>query len=237
MSLPRHAGAQEILSSLDAVERERARRAADAALGARVQTLKTWQQARFRASYADLLASPRYGAAARFFLDELYGPRDFSRRDAQFARIVPAVVRLFPPEIVHTVATLGALHALSESLDSAMGAALPGAAIDAAAYGRAWLAVGRAADREQQIALTLEVGHSLEAYTRKPMLATSLRLMRGPARAAGLSELQKFLESGFDAFKAMRGAADFLQTIAARERAFVAQQFGAAPQTPSGQIP
>ncbi len=228
MPPPRQAGAAEILGHLDAVERERQHRAADPALGARVQALKAWQQARFRAGYADLLASPRYGAAAHFFLDELYGPRDFSRRDAQFARIVPAVVRLFPPEIVYTVATLGGLHALSESLDSAMGAALGAPEIDAAAYARAWQAVGRAADRERQIALTLDIGASLEGYARRPMLSASLRLMRGPAHAAGLSELQRFLESGFDAFKAMRGADEFLRSIGSRERAFVAAQFDAA---------
>lgn len=224
-----HAGVQAILASLAEVEAERARRAADPPLAERVQALKAWQQARFRTHYADLLQSPRHGPAARFFLDELYGPRDFSRRDAQFARIVPAVGRLFPAEIVRTVATLGALHALSESLDSAMGAALPAAALDDGCYALAWQAVGRAADRERQIGLTLEVGRSLDRYTRTPMLTASLRMMRGPARAAGLSELQHFLETGFEAFKAMRGAAEFLGTIAARERGFVAAQFAGAP--------
>lgn len=218
-----------ILASLAEVEAERARRAADPPLAERVQALKAWQQARFRTHYADLLQSPRHGPAARFFLDELYGPRDFSRRDAQFARIVPAVGRLFPAEIVHTVATLGALHALSESLDSAMGAALAGPAIDPEAYVRAWQAVGRPGCRERQIDLTLQVGSSLDRYTRMPMLTASLRMMRGPARAAGLGELQHFLETGFEAFKAMRGADEFLGTIGQRERRFVAAQFAAAP--------
>ena len=39
-----------------------------------------------------------------------------------------------------------------------------------------------------------------------PLLRNALRLMRGPARAAGLAELQHTLESGFDIFKAMKGA-------------------------------
>ena len=55
--------------------------------------------------------------------------------------------------------------------------------------------------------------------TRNPLLRHTLRLMRGPARAAGLGELQRFLESGFDTFKAMGGAREFLSIIAARERA------------------
>lgn len=216
------ANAASILSSLEAVEHERHRRAVDPGLDARVQALKAYQQARFRHTYADLLASPRYGAAARFFLDDLYGPRDFSRRDAQFARIVPTLARLFPSEVVRTVATLAALHGLSESLDSAMGAALADGFVDAGEYARAWQSVGRAEERGTQLAFILDIGRSLDGHARVPMLSVSLHMMRGPARAAGLSELQTFLESGFAAFKAMRGATHFLATIEQRERALLA---------------
>jgi hypothetical protein len=233
------ADAPAILRSLAAVEEERARRQAVPGLGEKVQAVKAYQQGRFEHSHAELLASPRYVAAARFFLDELYGPSDFSRRDAQFVRIVPALVRLFPQEVVETVATLGELHALSESLDSAMAEALPSPAVDARAYAQAWQATGRRADREQQIDLMLAVGRSLDRYTRKPMLSTSLRMMRGPARAAGLSDLQAFLERGLDTFKTMRGPTEFLAGIEARERALLVQLFTADPQAiaGSGQLP
>ena len=52
--------------------------------------------------------------------------------------------------------------------------------------------------------------------------------MRAPARAAGLSELQRTLETGFDTFRAMKGAAEFIAFIAARERALAADLFFAA---------
>lgn len=219
----------EILRDLQTVEALRSERARDGALCLAVQGVKRYQQARFTASYADLLASPRYGAAARFFLDDLYGPRDFAQRDAQFARIVPSLVRLFPADVVTTVATLGRLHALSETLDSAMGHALVrlggSDAVDAARYVQAWQAVGQPAERERQIALTGEVGHALEAYVRHPVLRGTLRMMRGPARLAGLASLQTFLEAGFDAFASMRGAQDFLASIAAREQALAQALF------------
>ena len=93
-------------------------------------------------------------------------------------------------------------------------------------YVAAWQATGRADDRERQIALTLTVGESLDRYTRRPLLRQSLRMMRAPARAAGLSELQRFLETGFDTFGAMRGAAEFLATVGTRERALAAALFG-----------
>lgn len=225
--------ARSILEPLERVEYERAVRATDAALQARTIALKAFQQQRFASTYADLLASPRYAGAARFFLDELYGPRDFAQRDAQFARVVPALVRLFPNEIVDTVTTLAQLHALSESLDTEMARRLAQAAISDADYRRAWQATGRPDDRERQVALTLQVGAELDRYTRRRLLRQSLRMMRAPARAAGLEELQRFLETGFDTFGAMGGAAEFLGIVGERERAFAARLF--APGT--GELP
>jgi len=50
--------------------------------------------------------------------------------------------------------------------------------------------------------------------------------MRAPAAAAGLGSLQKFLESGFDAFQAMRGADEFLKLLAERETDWIDHLFG-----------
>ena len=216
-----------ILTALERVDAERVLRDSDVALGQRVHAVKQYQQRRFASSYADLLADARYGGAARFFLEELYGPRDYRERDAQFARVVPALVRLFPEEVVRTVVALSDLHALSESLDTAMASALEGEHVDASAYVRAWQATARAGDRERQIELTLEVGEALDAYTRNPWLRNSLRMMRGPARVAGLSQLQHFLEAGFDTFRAMRGAGPFLALTAQRERGLKERLFAA----------
>jgi hypothetical protein len=223
--------AETILGHLQTVAAERERRAASAELQRRVVALKAYQQRRFAHSYDDLLATPRYGPAARFFLDELYGPSDYSERDAQFARVVPALVRLFPHETVETVRTLAELHALSEVIDSLAASHLGSVDVTALDYVRAWQATGRPVDRERQIALTLAVGESLDRLTRNPLLRHTLRMMRGPARAAGLGELQQFLETGFDTFKAMRGAREFLNTVGTRERRLAASLFEAQVDT------
>lgn len=224
-----HPQAQAILEHLQVVAAERAARARDPQLAERVLAVKRWQHQRFQHTYADLLASPRYGDAARFFLEDLYGPGDFSRRDAQFARVVPALVRLFPREVVHTVRTLGELHSLSETLDTAMGRCVPPGELDAHGYVAAWQAVGRPRDRERQIRLMRAVGDALDGYTRNPLLRRALHLMRGPARLAGLSELQAFLERGFDTFQAMHGAQYLLDAVVEREQALAAQWFAAPP--------
>jgi hypothetical protein len=73
--------------------------------------------------------------------------------------------------------------------------------------------------------LVMRVGRSLDRHTRSLVLRASMKAMRGPARAAGLGELQAFLETGFDAFGAMRGAREFLATIETRETALVERLF------------
>jgi hypothetical protein len=220
--------ADSILEFLRRVDEARSRRDADPGLAQRVAALKAWQHNRFRRTYADLLASRRYGAAARFFLTELYGPTDFSRRDAQFARVVPALVRIFPSHIVDTVRSLAELHALSEVLDNAMAEALA-LPLTREGYVRAWQTTGRAPERETQIAMVERIGRDLDHYTRKSLLRRALKMMRGPARAAGLEELQHFLESGFDTFAAMGGAQQFLGIVGQSERLLAASLFDADP--------
>jgi hypothetical protein len=63
--------------------------------------------------------------------------------------------------------------------------------------------------------------------------------MRGPARAAGMSALHLFLESGFDTFRGMRGADEFLGLIGSRERSLAATLFSVSPAQVArlGQLP
>jgi hypothetical protein len=82
--------------------------------------LRDWQAGRLARTHADLLASPRFGAAAKFFLTDLYGPKDFSSRDEEVERILPLLTRMLPASALHTVALAVELDALSEALDSAV---------------------------------------------------------------------------------------------------------------------
>ena len=218
--------ADPILADLARVADERTLRAATPGLAAKVDSIKRFQQLRFAESYDTLLASDRYAPAARFFLDELYGPRDFTQRDAEFSRVVPSIARLFPKSVLEVVGTLTGLHALSEQLDTAMGVQVSSPEVDSTAYQQAWQRCGKAELRERQICMTIELGHALDQLTRKPLLRQSLRLMRGPAQAAGLGELQRLLERGFDAFRAMRGAEEFLAIVARHERRQARRLFG-----------
>ena len=205
--------------------------ASQPALGAAVMEVKRLQGVRFAGTYSDLLAGGTYAAAAGFFLHELYSDKDYEERDGQFARIAGAIERLFPADVAATAVALAQLHALTEQLDHAMGEAWisTGERPQAERYVLAWRAVGRRADRESQLRTVLAIGDEMARLTRLPGLRLMLKMMRGPAAAAGLSSLQRFLESGFDTFAAMAktrgGAETFLATIRQREMALIAMLF------------
>jgi hypothetical protein len=207
------------------------RRAVDdqPALGLTVTRVKQVQSRRFAGTYADLLAGGAYAAPAWFFLTELYGDKDYAERDAQFARIAGAIEKFFPAQVVETAVALAELHALTEELDQAMALAWLARdgdeAGDAQRYVLAWREVGRREDRERQLAVVLRIGEEMARLTRTAGLRMMLKMMRGPAAAAGLGSLQRFLESGFDTFAAMArrpgNAEEFLAIIEARESALL----------------
>jgi hypothetical protein len=227
--------ARHIRSSVEAVSLLRQAAGADPRLAEAIGEVKRLQARRFAGTYPDLLQGAPHAAAARFFLVELYSDKDYAERDAQFARIAGAIEKLFPAQVAQTAVALARLHALTEQLDQAMAiewAKLPAGEMDPAArYIRAWRAVGRGEDRARQLQVVMGVGQEMAGLTRTPGLRTMLRMMRGPASAAGLASLQRFLESGFDTFAAMarqRGSAEtFLGIISERESALINLLFDA----------
>jgi len=203
----------------------RAAYAAEPQLRACVLELKAWQAARLSDTYADLLASPRYRGAALFFLEELYGARDFSQRDADVERILPKMMVLLPEAALATIGGAIELDELSEELDSKVAIAHGPGAVTESSYARAYRTASTPEQRARQIWLTDHIGRTLDGLTRVPMLLATLKLMRGPARLAGLSGLQQFLEQGFMHCRQMRGVDEFLGIIVRRETAFMDRLF------------
>lgn len=226
--------AQTIRDCIADVTALRLHRTGDAALGAAVDSVKALQAQRFRGTYADLLGSPAFGPAARFFLEELYSASDYTERDQQFGRIAGTLQTVFPASVVATAVALAVLHAQTEGLDQAMGRAWlqqEQAAEDATRYAAAWRAVGQRSARQQQLERVLAMGTDLARLTRTAGLRMMLRMMRGPAQAAGMGALQKFLEAGFDTFGQLArqrgGVEQFLGVIEQREQALIDLLFDA----------
>jgi hypothetical protein len=237
--------AQTIRDAIADVTALRLHRRGDPALGVAVGRVKTLQAQRFRGTYADLMASPAFGPAAQFFLEELYSDTDYTDRDQQFGRIAGTLQTMFPQPVVATAVALAVLHAQTEGLDQEMGRAWldasgGGGLPDAARYTAAWRAVGQRHARQQQLQRVLAMGTDLARLTRTPGLRMMLRMMRAPAQAAGMGALQRFLEAGFDTFGQLArqrgGVEQFLATIQEREGALMAQLFDADPVTCETQL-
>ena len=214
-----------LLTELDRSQALRARTAEDAAFSEKRGRLRAWQAARLARTHQDLLDSRRFHAAAKFFLDDIYGPSDLSEHIEDVRRIVPLMMRVLPDLGLATVAHAMELNALSESLDGAMVEALgdKAARIDEGAYAAAYRMVDRATDRVRQIDLIELLGRALDRLTHLHLIGVTLKMMRKPARLASLGELQAFLERGYSAFGAMRGgASEFVTIVVTRERAISA---------------
>ena len=183
-----------------------------------LKPLQAWQTRRLERSFARFLQDPARRPAAHFFLSDVYGDRDFSQRDADIAKVMPMMQRLLPDALVATVADGIELGALTHALDLRMAQGLQQIAprrrsIDEALYAQAYREVGLPRLRTRQIELIDHVGQGLVAALRMPGVSMLLKLSRIPAKAAGLGELQLFLERGFEAFAELDDAQAFLADI------------------------
>jgi hypothetical protein len=196
--------------------------------------LRSWQTQRLENSFEHFLYDPQRRAAALFFLTDVYGDRDFSRRDANVAKVLPMMQRLLPAAVLGTVADGIELGAVTHALDLRMAEELQRIAptrkrLDKELYAKAYRGVGHARLREHQIDLIAGVGVGLAKAVRTPGVAMLLRLSRGPAKASGLGELQGFLERGFAAFAALGDGKAFVADIESSERKAAQRLFSGDP--------
>lgn len=192
--------------------------------------LRRWQSRRLEASFDRFLRDPQRRPAAQFFLSDVYNEHDFAQRDADIARVLPIMQRLLPEHLLATVADAIELGLLTHALDLRMAQVLEDIGgsrrrLDAARYARAYRLAGLPRLRGYQIDLIARVGLGLGHALRLPGVSMLLRLSRTPARAAGLSQLQGFLERGFDAFAQLGDARRFIGEIEQDERAISRRLF------------
>jgi len=198
--------------------------------------VRRWQALRLEASFDRFLRDPQRRPAAQFFLSDVYNDHDFSRRDADIARVLPMMQRLLPATLLATVADAIELGLLTHAFDLRLAQSLAECAprrrkLDAELYAEAYRRVGLPRLRRHQIDLIARVGYGLGHALRMSGLAALLKLSRGPAKAAGLAELQGFLERGFAAFAQLGDVRGFIAEIEADERA-VAQRLLAGDADP-----
>lgn len=227
--------ASRLLEQIQRGKAQRLKQEADAELASGILLLRKWQSDRLSATYEDLLANKRYQPAAAFFLDDLYGPNDFSRRDDDIERLFATIVKVLPDYLIHTAACAAELNALTAELDFALMGVLVealhvGEAMTHATYAEAYRRCDNYDLRKYQIGLVRMMGEDLNAIVFKPAIYNTVRMLKIPARLAGFSALQDFLERGFKAFHHMQGADEFLEIIVMRETRILDRIYNSLPQ-------
>jgi hypothetical protein len=190
---------------------------AGAAGAARLREVRTWQAARLARTYADLRLDPLAGEALGFFLSDLYGPQDLTRRDQDVARAWRLLKHALPPRMLAVLSMAIELDVLSTELDLELAARLPPGPLTDQAYAQAYRAVGRPKARRRQIGLIVAIGSALAHAVRNPLVGLTLHAAHGPARLAGFAVLQDFLERGYEAFRKLPRPARLLTAIEQRE--------------------
>jgi hypothetical protein len=184
--------------------------------------LRAWQTERFSKTYADLLADPEYGAAGRFFLSDIYAPRDFSQRDYDFERLHALLARVLPSSYLKPLQDALEMNRLANELDQTLvrvlvdrmgitGEILP------QDYAEAYRICDNYELRRYQIQQSLRVIREVGEGARLPLAGVTLRLARKPAQAAGWVELYDFLMRGYEAFRRMKNVETFTTIVERRE--------------------
>lgn len=197
--------------------------------------LRVFQAQRLATTHGDLLANPRYSQATHFFLNDVYSPKDFSQRDADLMQFYHGVRKVLPERAVSILSDVVTLSDLTNELDEKLSRVLFDEvgvvdSITLQQYAEGYRICDNYDDRVRQIKLIGQIGLGIDRLVRIPFVGVTLRLAHAPAVLTGWGDLQNFLEQGFSAFKHMKGAAEFLETVDRREMAILDRIFASHPE-------
>ena len=215
----------------DALQQQRV---AEVSLDPQLAALRTWQSQRLAQTYADILVDPHAGPACRFFLSDIYAPRDFSQRDHDVERIYAFLSRVMPAHTLQLLTDVIALNHLTNELDMdlcRMLAEQPGVTdtITPQRYAEGYRTCANYEARVHQIDCITTVLTQVGAGAHLGVVGLAMKVVRRPAQRAGWSELYDFLARGYAAFRQLRDVPAFVGTIAQRERRILDQLFSGNP--------
>lgn len=220
---PRPPKVARLLRDLQSSDELRHQAVAPAGLDPRLALLRQWQSDRLAQTYADLLADEQYSPACRFFLSDIYAPRDFTQRDHDVERLHAWLARVLPAVMLQLLTDVVELNALTASLDQRLLRVLVDELgvtdrLTPQLYAEGYRRCDNYGERLHQLDLITKVVTQVGEGARHRMVGAAIKLVRGPAQQAGWLELYGFFERGYAAFRPMRAAKTFAATIAEREK-------------------
>ena len=219
---PKPPTAVQLLRDLQHNEELRHQPSATNDLPPQLAMLRAWQANRLAHTYADLLADPRYRPACEFFLSDIYAPRDFSQRDHDLDRIHKFLARVLPATTIQLLTATVELNSMTNTLDHHLLQVLVEQlgvtdTLTAELYAEAYRICDNRVERVRQIDLTHSVLKQVSEGARYLIVGAALKMAKVPAQRAGWVDVYDFLERGHLAFRQMKDAETFVETIAQRE--------------------
>ena len=204
----------------------------DASLYDAYDRFASWQLEYLLPYFADLHAVEGYGDAIDFIMSDLAGV-GISHRDRDLERAASIINVTLPVQALNTLASAAELNARVLEINLAIcrklmaGGRLPGHITE-----RAYFVACRDASSYQEcvdmVMLLTNLGDTLKALVKVPLIGVTLRAMKGPAHATGFGALQEFLETGFRTFREIPDIDHFLEQIRLRMQDVFARIYNSA---------
>ena len=196
-----------------------------------IRAVQAWQCKRLLDSHKDMYQQKRFKPAVEFFINELYGPNDFSQRDQDIARIVPKMSKFLPEKALQSLASALYLNTLSFELDFDLAKQLLNTEINRDTYAKAYINSDNIANRQKQIDYIRTLGNDLAEVVKMKGISSLLFISRKPAKMAGVLALHEFLDKGFKSFKNLGDVEDFITPVVNKEHQIMQQL--ANPNSPN----
>lgn len=182
--------------------------------------LQIFQSNRLRRDYRDLAEIEQYEQIGEFFFSEMYGPRDYSRRDAD-ARRLHNLLHMLPGVHLHDVEQVLELLELTNTLDEGLARRMLDMGVhtdfDEETYDFYYREMDNYDARLQQLELVRACLYNVFRLSRSKILGAALHRSGMLARLAGFEVGHDFLRKAFDALQNVSSIDRFAETIYSRE--------------------
>jgi len=186
--------------------------------------LQAFQSERMSRTYADLKQNPEYHRIGKFFFDEIYGPMDFTIRDASIRKLHKALEGRIDGNILSAVDMVFDLQELSEELDDRLVERMNirgyGPELNANQYETIYRDLDNFDQRMTQVEMATDAVAEFHRFSKKWIVGISLKTARSASRVMGLGRIMDFIYEGYSAFHSINDIQSFTDTIRSREEAF-----------------
>lgn len=191
--------------------------------------VKLFQIKHIESSNQDFIKDSNAKGALNFFLDEIYGIKDLSKRDEEVERFIFTMEKLISKDTLEVIFNAVNLNLITETLDNSLALQLKPNFTEED-YKKAYIQSSKE-QRLEQVEIIEKLGTSLSSLVKIPFLGMLMKTMTIPAKAQNVYNLHLFLQKGLEVFKSTRNANSIIHTVATREKDYINQMF--CKQTPS----